>query len=249
MARQLSASVVAAPVGRWSGAERLSPCPQGCVRSRRSGSRGLPGGCFDRFSVAPGADEAAGGVEDGPRPVGMFVYPNPRLDVMMAMRHGREPEGLPGVAPRVVAPDGAGVWQQGIPSTRSGRIGGTKASSSRSGGTAKRRLRSGRWRSLMKRLAALMVVMPARARSLTGRSCKVPKARSERPSLRGSRQRHARCRADGGRAGKTVAREHARKVDAVPVFGDREGRMDLAGGVVHGHDQVTGRLTGQPRVA
>ena len=41
---ELTASVaVVGPVGKWSGAERLSTCPQGFGRSRRSGSRGLPG--------------------------------------------------------------------------------------------------------------------------------------------------------------------------------------------------------------
>ena len=47
VAHHLSASVVAVcPVGKWSGAERLSTCPQGAGRSRRSVSRGPPGlGC------------------------------------------------------------------------------------------------------------------------------------------------------------------------------------------------------------
>ena len=100
---ELTASVeVVGPVGQWSGAERLSTCPQACGRSRRSGSRGLPGLGFGGLAVGPVSLQAPGAVEDGQRSVWILVHPDRGLDVVAAVAVSGELQDLALVAHGVV---------------------------------------------------------------------------------------------------------------------------------------------------
>ena len=108
VAHRLTASVeVVGPVDKWSGAERLSTCPQGAGGSRRSESRGLPGLGFDRVSVALVSGEASGSVEDGEGAVRVLVDPDVCLDVVGPVGSGGDLEGSLAVAHGVVVCDGA----------------------------------------------------------------------------------------------------------------------------------------------
>ena len=92
-------------MGKWSGAARLSTCPQGIGRSRRSGSRGLPGWGFDGLAVGGVAGEASRPVEEGECAVGILVHPDPCLDVVVSMAVGWDLQGQPAIAHGVVVAD------------------------------------------------------------------------------------------------------------------------------------------------
>ena len=100
----LTASVgVVGPVGKWSGAWRPSTPPQGIAWLRRSGSRSLAGLGVAGLAVAAVVGEAS--VEDGEGVVGVFVDPNPDLNVVVTV--GRELQAASLVARGVVVGDGA----------------------------------------------------------------------------------------------------------------------------------------------
>ena len=109
VAHHMSASVVAVgPVGKWSGAERLSTCPQGAGGLRRSVSRGLPGWSFDGLAVGGVAGETSGPVEEGECSIRILMDPDRGLDVVVSGRGGGgDLEDAPFVAHGVVAGDRA----------------------------------------------------------------------------------------------------------------------------------------------
>ena len=92
--------------GPFASAE-LSTYPQARARSRRSGSRGLEPVVVDGFAVGAVARQTPGSVEDGQVAVGIFVHPDLRLDVVVAVAIGRDLQRAVLVAHGVVARDDA----------------------------------------------------------------------------------------------------------------------------------------------
>ena len=112
------------------------------------------------------------------------MHADPGLDVVVAVAIGGDLERAAVVAHGVVVADGARlVAAEDV--LDCARVAGTKALSGCSGGFAKRALWSGRSTSAMNRFASSTVVIPASLSSLTKRSWRVAKARSERPLASG----------------------------------------------------------------
>ena len=99
-------------LGLWGSGQvgcfaELSTYPQARARSRRSGSRGLEPVVVDGFAVGAVARQTPGSVEDGQVAVGIFVHPDLRLDVVVAVAIGGDLQRAVLVAHGVVARDDA----------------------------------------------------------------------------------------------------------------------------------------------